>query len=118
MQYFKVRIPKKISTNVYYRAHYMAKNSINNDFYNEVFAAVIKQKIKPISNYPAKVSFVFFLHGRLLDWVNLSAMAKMIEDGLVKNGILENDDKRYISQGALSCEKSNAKYDYCIITFA
>lgn len=109
----EVQLPQKITTNVYYNAHHHARTPIKHDYYLAVKdAAKSKGKIK---DYPINATYCFYLTGRAVDWVNLSAMAKMLEDGLVREGVIEDDAPKFVSQGMLIYNKSKRKYDYCVI---
>lgn len=53
------------------------------------------RKLK-VTAYPADISYTFTFKGRLLDTTNCFLMAKLIEDGMVRNGILEGDSPLYV----------------------
>lgn len=54
-----------------------------------------KHKIPPIEVFPVDLHFEFTMK-RLLDCSNTGMMAKMLEDALVKIGILPNDTPKYV----------------------
>ena len=112
---FEVRIPKKVTTNDWYKTFYKAKTKVQNEFRQAVWDAKQEYKLKPIKEYPINVTYAFYLTGKQLDWVNLSAMTKIIEDALVAEGILTDDSPKYIAQGMMIPNKSKRKYDYCIV---
>jgi hypothetical protein len=110
----EIHLPKKISTNEYYKLFHGSRTVIKKEYQEYVWAALVGKR-KKITDYPINVTYDFYLTGRPLDWVNLSAMTKMIEDALVINGVLENDSPKYISQGMMIYNKSKRNYNYCII---
>ena len=112
---FEVRLPAKVTTNVYYRTHYRARTPLHDSFYKAVWDAIQEYKVKPVKDYPINVTYAFYLRGNAVDWVNLSAMTKIIEDALVTEGILTDDSPKYIAQGMMIPNKSKRKYDYCIV---
>lgn len=93
--------------------HHHARTPLKHDFYLAVREAT-KGKGK-VTDYPINVTYDFYLKGRPVDWVNLSAMAKMIEDGLVKAGVLADDAPKFVAQGMLISNKSKRDYSYCIV---
>lgn len=109
----EVLLPDKVTTNAYYAAHYLKRSNIKQGFKE---AAILAARNKgKIDEYPINVTYSFHLIGRPVDWVNLSAMAKMIEDGLVQAKVIEDDAPKFISQGMLIYNKSKRKYSYCVV---
>lgn len=89
------------SMNYYNSAHYMVRNKDKNKFKVYVEEAIEKYNIQPISEEYV-VNFIWqpvlckVGHAKSYDMVNYSSSIKMIEDWLVKLGILVNDDSRYV----------------------
>jgi hypothetical protein len=109
----EIRIPGQISTNDIYSSNPFSLGKVKHAFYEEV--AYGCGKLSPITVYPVRLVFTFYLTGRRYDWVNCAGMAKMIEDGLRLSGVLKNDSPPYVSQGTIRVEKSKRKYPYCIL---
>ena len=114
MQELEVILPKKISLNPYLRMHFFPRNELNKEFYLAVKEGVQKFKTKPIKEQ-VNIHFTFYLKGKLLDWDNTIGMVKTIQDGLVHEGILEDDSNKFIKQGTSLVEKTKRKYNYCLI---
>ncbi len=96
----KVTLPLKISTNPYYRLYWRKKHEVNNLYYNYF----IDKKYK-IDKYPVEITYRFTFKSRPLDSTNCSAMVKMIEDALIKNGTLKDDSPKYVKGTHIYSEK-------------
>jgi hypothetical protein len=95
MQKFTIELPIKISTNkIYAGIHWTTRNKHKESFYYEVLRN--KKYIAKPQNYPLELTFNFVFKSRPLDSSNCSYMAKMIEDSLVKIGIIPDDTIKYI----------------------
>lgn len=95
MQKFTIELPIKISTNkIYAGIHWTTRNKHKELFYYEVLRN--KKYIEKPKNYPLELTFSFVFKSRPLDSSNCSYMAKMIEDSLVKIGIIPDDTIKYI----------------------
>ena len=100
-------IPQKISTNKYYRLHWRKQHKVN-EIYFKYFPVIIKeQQIKSVKNFPVEITYLFTFKGKVLDSLNLTAMAKLIEDSLVQNDILPDDSPKYVSMSTLIPKKGN-----------
>lgn len=99
-----IDLPFKVSSNKFYAGmHFTERAKIKDAF---LWAVKAKRHSLPIvKNYPVDINFEFTFKSRLLDWVNTSIMAKMIEDGLVFCNVLHDDSKKYVRSGKLSCIK-------------
>ena len=99
MEIFKAQFDMvlKISTNeIYSGCHFRTRMKHKQAFKYEVIRVVRKMKIKPVDTYPVSLNFSFYFEKTLLDSSNCSYMAKMIEDALVKEGVLKNDSPQYV----------------------
>ena len=108
-----IPIIHKVSTNKIYSntLHWSQRKQIAQDYHMLVLAECRKHKIElPV---PAHLQFVFYFKGKLLDVSNCSFMAKMLEDGLVHAGVLQDDTQKYVNKITLEVEK--AKEDYITI---
>ena len=61
-----------------------------------VWACVINSKIKPVDK-PAHLTFTPHIKGRRYDATNYALTVKIIEDGLVKEGILKSDTPKHVT---------------------
>lgn len=89
---------EKVSTNrIYSGVHYRTRMKHKKQYIQVVKNAIKKQKLKPVTEYPVILRFTFSYQKNQLDASNGSYMAKIIEDLLVKNGILEDDRAKFVS---------------------
>jgi hypothetical protein len=111
-----IAIPEEISTNVYNRLHYTAKHRIHNQFYLAVKVACRNQHIDPITVYPVDIAFHFYQAGKQYDSMNLSAMAKIIEDGLRYAGVLHDDNQKHVREIRFRSYKVKDRTPYAVLT--
>lgn len=111
-----IPIDMKVSTNeIYAGKHWTHRNKIKN-FYRLICKQAIRsQGIKPMTSFPVRVSFSFVFKSRLFDCSNCSFLAKVIEDSIVKEGLLPDDSPKYIRPMILDSEKG--KKDMVIVEF-
>lgn len=102
MNELEILLPEKVSTNVYYRTHFRRRSEMHQEFYVAVDDAVRRAGTAPVEEYPVRMHYSFELHGTPLDNLNLSAMAKMLEDGLRHAGILREDTPAEVAEVSLS----------------
>lgn len=88
-------IPEKISLNKSYAGMHWSKRSALKTLYHQQFLE-FKNKIK-IKMYPIEVTYVFEFSGTPLDVSNCALMVKMLEDGMVVNGLLKGDEPEYVA---------------------
>lgn len=112
----EVQLPYKCSTNAFYRLHYLKRHAYTEDVYQEVFVAVRNSKIARPEAFPVECDYHFMLTGKLLDTLNLTAMAKAVEDGLRHELILPDDTPEYVSRVTLHSSVSREKFDKVIVT--
>ena len=111
-----VTLPQKLSLNQYHTYHYQKLNQIKHQFYTEVQFA---KKTGVLPNPPYDSHYHFQLYGALMDITNLVGMVKPLEDGLVRNGIIPDDNKDIIKTVRITQEHTTEpkkKISYCIIT--
>lgn len=83
----------KVSTNsIYAGKHWAVRDKYKNDYLMLVKSLRLTTKIKNTCS----ITFEFLLKGKLLDCSNCSFMGKMIEDALVKVGVLQNDTPEFV----------------------
>ena len=98
----EVILPKKISTNTIYAGKHWAVRKKEADMYHEEF---LDKKVEKITDYPININYIFEFKGKPLDTSNCSYMAKLLEDGMVKKGIIEDDDPKYVAFTGLYSQK-------------
>ncbi len=80
---------------VYAGVHWRKRKTWAEDGHLAVMAAVRQARIKPVI-FPVHLTFTPYIKGRQYDVSNYALTAKIIEDGLVKEGILKADTPRYV----------------------
>ena len=100
----------KLSMNKLYAGVHWATRNKWKDFY---FWEIKRQNIDKTFDKLDYIQFDFYLKGRLIDASNTSLMAKMIEDALIKNGILKDDSPKYYNKVIYTVNRGD---NYCIIT--
>ena len=96
------------SLNKFYSGmHHTKRKRIKDSWTVLVREAVQNQHIIPIQNYPVVIHcrLEFGPSLRRYDWENCAMTAKLIQDGLIKCGILENDSPMYVKNGSLESTK-------------
>lgn len=92
--------------NSFYSSMFWAKRKKLADlFHEEIYWQVKEQKIPKVKEYPVKISYKFFLSGRLPDVDNVAV--KLVNDGLRYAGVLENDSPKFIKEITVSVEKGD-----------
>jgi len=84
--------------------------------YTSVIALLARQQLKPITEYPIKIEFHWYPKNLRTDCDNLSSGKKYILDGLVKAGILKNDNYKYFSEfrDIFKVDSKNARVEVMI----
>ena len=100
----KIPIPQKVSTNSIYAGLHWTKRKEHADLYHNYF---LEYRNQPIEDYPVDITYIFNFKGKVLDTTNCTYMAKLIEDGLVKNGIIEDDDPKHVSFTGIYSQKGS-----------
>ena len=80
---------------VYAGGHWGKRMKWAADGHLAVLAAVRKGKISPVTS-PVHLTFSPFIRGRRYDATNYALTVKILEDGLVKAGILKGDTGEYV----------------------
>lgn len=90
-------IPEKLySLNEYRNAHYFKLNALKLHWLDITKMALIRYKIKPVSN-PVEIYFTFqFVNNRRKDLDNYSATVKFILDALVHCEVISDDSIKFI----------------------
>lgn len=98
-------IPHKISSNATYSGMHWTKRKKIADLYHQ---SMLPFRKAIISEYPVDITYVFTFKGKPLDSSNTATMAKMLEDGMVKCGILKDDDWKHVSFTGLYTQKGES----------
>jgi len=118
----KIILPQKVSSNaVYAGTHWAVRKRIADDYHEAVWIAVKEagwRKGRPKLTFPVSVAYKFFLPGRQLDASNLGIMCKLVEDGLVREGVLPDDGPEYVEEITLSSGRAKTKVAYVEVRFA
>lgn len=109
----KIPLPEKVSTNAIYGGLHWSKRKKLADLFHE---ALIEYRKTQIVEYPVDINYVFSFKGKLLDTTNCTYMAKMFEDGLVKNGVLKGDSPEYVAFTGIYSQKGTRDMVEIIIT--
>lgn len=100
----KIPIPEKISTNKIYSGLHWATRKRHADLYHKSLIEFKGQKVK---TYPVEITYIFNFKSKPLDTTNCTYMVKMLEDGLIQNGIIENDSPEYVSFTGIYSQKAD-----------
>lgn len=113
-----VVLPEKLSLNKYHYYHYHKLHNIKQRFYEEV---AYSEKTGYLPKPPYKCDYHFYIWGARMDITNLFGMVKPLEDGLVRNGIIEDDNPNIVAEITVRQEQApesskKTKLSYCRIT--
>ena len=104
-------LPEKITTNKIYSGIHWTKRKKHKDAYrNSIFVS------QPVKTFPVDIVYDFYFTKNALDTTNTSYMAKLIEDCLVKKGVLPDDCIKYVSSSKLYSQKGTD--NVCIISIS
>jgi chromosome condensin MukBEF complex kleisin-like MukF subunit len=91
----QIELPIKVSTNkIYAGTHWTTRTKHKELFYYELLKQ--KKNLSKAQNYPLELTFIFRFKSKPLDSSNCSYMAKMIEDCIVKLGVIESDTIKFV----------------------
>ena len=113
-----VILPRKLSLNQYHTLHHQKLYQIKYDFYQEVQVA---RRAGRLPEPPFDTHYHFLLWGAAMDQTNLIGMVKPLEDGMVKCGIIPDDNHHIVKSVKTTQEKATDKFakkkiSRCIIT--
>ena len=112
---FTIPIPQKVSTNVIYSGKHWTVRKQHADLYHQYIRAEVKPPEKGFE-YPIDITYIFNFKGKLLDTTNCTYMVKLLEDGLVKSGIIEDDDPKHVQYTGIYSQKGKKDAVEIIIT--
>lgn len=107
------------SLNDFYQSrHWYKRHKLAKAWHGLVKALCLEQKIEPVEEYKVDIHVITYWPPgeRRIDPDQIAGPEKMIVDGLVKSGILENDSPIYINKVHLGpCVRAEDLYIECII---
>jgi len=106
-------LPEKVSTNQIYAGIHWAKRKKLVDLFHKAFLEHRKLKVE---HYPVDINYIFTFKTKPLDTTNCTYMVKCLEDGMVKNGILEDDNPAHVSFTGIYSQKGSKDEVQIIIT--
>ena len=111
-------VPEKVSANrIYSGLHWTKRNKLK-DLYH--FSLLEFRKLK-IEKFPIHIHYIFEWKNNPLDSTNQFFMIKMLEDGMVANGIIPDDSPKYVrattSEVMNSLKTEKNKHDTITIVF-
>lgn len=110
----EITIPEKVSMNKVKGMNHFVWYRLAELFHSEF--ADIKGKLK-VEKYPVQIQYDWHWTKKPLDSLNSALMCKLLEDGMVKAGILEDDGVEYVRRSILDSKVSDAyKHDTVVIT--
>ena len=98
----KIPLPEKVSANTIYAGQHWSKRKKLADLYHQ---SLLEHRNKKIKSYPVEITYIFNFKSKPLDTTNCMYMAKMLEDSLVLNGVIENDSPEYVSFTGIYSQK-------------
>lgn len=96
---------------IYSGMHWRRRKELADLYHEEVLE--LKGKIK-VTKYPVEIFYDWYWPNNPLDSLNCAFMSKMIEDGLVHVGVLEDDSAKYVRRSVLQTQKSD-KYEHATV---
>lgn len=101
----ELRIPFAAPTlNKWYAGGHWTQRKKVADLWHEAIWVICKEKkFKPFTDPVSITTQTLFKNKRLRDVSNMCTANKLAEDGLVKAGILQGDDPRYVRRHVIEC---------------
>lgn len=110
---FEVTIPEKVSMNKVKGMDWRKWYSLATLFHMEFLEVQGKLKVE---EYPVTISYDWHFAGKPLDTLNTALMCKLLEDGMVKAGILKDDSTTYVRRSVIESQKSKTyKLDTVVV---
>ena len=98
----EIPLPEKISTNSIYSGTHWTKRSQQKQLYRHSLCYIKPEKV---FSYPVTIDYLFTFKSRPLDTTNCAYMAKLIEDSLVHNKVLDDDSPKYVKTSRITSQK-------------
>jgi len=112
----KFPMPEKISANKIYAGVHWATRKKHADLYHEYISAMVKGQDSIDWEYPVDIEYVFTFKGKPLDTTNCFYMAKLCEDGLVKSGVLGEDNIEHVQYTGIYSQRGKEDGIEIVIT--
>lgn len=104
----RLPLPKKISTNEIYSGKHWSIRNKHKNLFRSIYVPILIP-YQPL-NFPA-VHYHFFFKKKALDHSNCSYMVKLIEDCMIKAGMIKDDSPKYVDYISIKSHKIE-KYKY------
>lgn len=92
---FTIAIPEKVSANkIYSGTHWAVRKKIADKFHEAIGRAKLPKVLYEIPFL--NITFTFYFYNRPFDCSNCFFMAKCLEDGLVRAGIIKGDSPEFV----------------------
>lgn len=98
----EIPLPEKISTNIIYAGKHWSTRKKQADLYHQYIRGL---NLKPVKEKPLEITYIFTFKSSPLDTSNCSYMSKLLEDGMVKSGVIEDDSPEYVSSTTIYSKK-------------
>jgi len=99
MGVIRIEIPGRapVSNKAYAGMHWAVRKRLVDTWHNATIVAVKNLHLRPVKNFPVEINTTPMLTGkRKRDTSAGFLIAKIIEDGLVKSGLLPDDSTEYV----------------------
>jgi hypothetical protein len=104
---FRIDLPFKVSTNAIYAGIHWRKRKSHKD--QMLLACIGMKQLKPVDK-PVDIRMDFYFKSHALDSSNCSYLAKLLEDCLVKYGVLKDDSRKYVRDVTYCSHKGKDLY--------
>ena len=99
-------IPERISTNkIYSGVHWAVRARLAN-----LYHSLLIGQPKYTGEYPIQITYRFTWRTRPYDTTNCSFLVKMLEDGLVGNGVITADDTWTVHRTIIESKKGDKDF--------
>ena len=117
MTLIRIDLPHIVSFNATNGKHWSGNVRRKKDFYNSVLFTVLRNSTPELDGQ-YDFTYSFLVKSRLYDATNYFLMVKMLEDGLVKCGVLKDDSKKYVNSIRVIAKKDKCqeRLGECIIS--
>jgi len=113
---FSLTLPEKVSMNKVKGMFWRTWHALAELFHGELLE--IKGKVK-VKDYPVVITYDYHWTKNPLDSLNSALISKLIEDGMVHAGVLEDDSPKFVRESRLRTQKSDKyKHDTVVITIS
>lgn len=112
-----ILVPEKLSLNkIYAGVHWQKRQEYTDEWHLAVQVSKPKRSTVYVGGFPADCHYHFRLPGMKMDISNHAFMVKLIEDGLVRCGVLPDDTQKTVASITITAEQSDANEVVVTIT--